>query len=388
METRAVSDMNVLYDAFRASMKSSPWKEEPQRFETDFLTNLTALHNEIVGRTYQTMPGSEFILSERGKIRHVHGGRMRDRVVRHALCDEVLSKVLQPYIIHNNFASQLGKGVDRARASFERDLHNYWLENRTNAGWVGFMDFSKYYDNIPHDKAFEAIAPKLDDESAWLLREILDNFSIDVSYMSDEEFSRCLGEKFNSVEYYEKVDEDQKTGEKFMAKSVDIGDQVSQNVGVFYPTPIDNYVTIVRGFRRYGRYMDDMYMIHEDRAYLEETIENVCRIARENGLFINENKTHIEMLSGKYTFLKMKYSLSDSGKVVKRISPQAVVREKRRLKAYHRLLNRDAISYCAIEQAYKSWMGRYAKVMSKDQRKSMQKLYENLFDRRSPKWKS
>ena len=237
-------------------------------------------------------------------------------------------------------------------------------------------------------KAFDAIAPKLDNESAWLLREILDNFSIDVSYMSDEEFSRCMDDKFNSVEYYEKVDEDMKTGQKFMAKSVDIGDQVSQNVGVFYPTTIDNYVTIVRGFRRYGRYMDDMYMIHEDRAYLEETIENVCRIAKENGLFINENKTHIERLSGKYTFLKMKYSLSDSGKVVKRISPQAVVREKRRLKAYHRLLDRDAISYYAIEQAYKSWMGRYAKVMSKDQRKSMQKLYENLFDRRSPKWKS
>ncbi|MBR4540567.1 MAG: hypothetical protein IKO54_00145 [Lachnospiraceae bacterium] len=83
MET--VTDMNVLYDAFRASMKSSAWKEEPQRFETDFLSELVALHNELSDRTYQTLPGTEFTQHERGKIRHIHGNRMRDRVVRHAV---------------------------------------------------------------------------------------------------------------------------------------------------------------------------------------------------------------------------------------------------------------------------------------------------------------
>ena len=68
---------------------------------------------------------------------------------------------------------------------------------------------------------------------------------------------------------------------------------MSQSVGVFFPTKIDNYVTIVRGFRRYGRYMYDMYLIHQDRAYLEETVNGICKLATENGLFINEKKTHI-----------------------------------------------------------------------------------------------
>lgn len=226
--------MNVLYDAYRASMKSSPWKEEPQRFETDFLSNLTALHNELKSHTYQTMPGSEFILTERGKVRHIHGGRMRDRVVRHALCDSILTPALAPYIIHNNYASQLNKGIDFARAAFERDLHNYWLEHRTNDGWVCFIDYSKYYDNIQHQKAKDKICPKLDDDASWLLSEIIDNFCVDVSYMSNEEYDGCLDRKFNSVEYYEHIPDEAKTGEKFMAKSVDIGDQVSQSVGVSF----------------------------------------------------------------------------------------------------------------------------------------------------------
>ena len=130
----------MLYDAFRASMKGSAWKEEPQKFEIDFLSEIVKLKHELVAREYQTMPGSEFTLSERGKVRHIHGGRMRDRVVRHALCDTVLDEALQPYLIYNNSASQKGKGVSFARKMFEKDLHNYWLKHRTNDGYVGFVD--------------------------------------------------------------------------------------------------------------------------------------------------------------------------------------------------------------------------------------------------------
>lgn len=387
MEIPSVYDMNVLYDAYRASMKSSPWKEEPQKFETDFLSSLTALHNELKSHTYQTSPGSEFILNERGKVRHVHGGRMRDRVVRHALCDSILAPTLAPYIIHNNYASQVDKGIEFARSAFERDLHNFWLEHRTNDGWVCFVDFSKYYDNIQHQKAKDEISPKLDDDAAWLLSEIIDNFRIDVSYMSDDEYDSCLDRKFNSVEYYEHISDEMKTGEKFMAKSVDIGDQVSQSVGVFFPTKIDNYVTVVRGFRRYGRYMDDMYLIHHDYAYLKETVAGIYKLSSESGLFINEKKTRIVRLSDTYTFLKMKYWLSDNGKVVKRISSESIVRERRKLKAYRRLVDQGKMTYQMVEQAYKSWMGRYAKVMSKKQRENIQELYKSLYNGRNPRWK-
>ena len=103
MET--IADMNVLYNAFLASMKGSSWKEEPQRFEIDFLSELTALQDELLSRTYVSSKGSEFTLNERGKIRHIHGGRMRDRVVRHALCDNILAPALDPYLIYNNGAS-------------------------------------------------------------------------------------------------------------------------------------------------------------------------------------------------------------------------------------------------------------------------------------------
>ena len=93
-----LSDMNVLYDAFLASMKGSAWKEEPQRFEIDFLTELSKLSRELEDRTYKTSESTTFIFRERGKERLIHGGRMRDRVVRHALCDAILTPSLKPYL--------------------------------------------------------------------------------------------------------------------------------------------------------------------------------------------------------------------------------------------------------------------------------------------------
>lgn len=374
-----LADMNRLYNGFLASMKGSAWKEKPKRFEIDMLTELVKLKHELENREYKTSTGTEFTLNERGKIRHIHGARMRDRVVRHDLCDGELSEALHPFLIYNNGAAQKGKGIIFSRTMFERDLHNFWLEHRTNDGYIGFVDFSKFYDNIRHDKIRELVYPKVSEEARWLLDEILSTFEVDVSYMTDEEYARCMDEKFNSVWYYENVPEIARTGQMMMPKSVDIGDQVSQDIGIFFPTRIDNYVKIIRGCKRYGRYMDDAYIVCKDRAELESIIAGICEEAKGLGLFINEHKTHICRLSDTYKYLQIKYTLTETGKVVKRINPAAVTRERRRLKAYRRLMEKGQMPYADIEQAVRSWMGDFARLMSKAQIKHMKKLYASLF---------
>jgi len=374
-----LTDLNLLYDSMVKSLKGSAWKAEPQRFMLDFLSEIVALKQEIESRTYRTSPGTEFTLNERGKTRHIHGARMRDRVVRHALCDGELADALRPYLIHNNGASQKGKGLSFSRALFEKDLHNFWLKYRDNDGYIGFIDFSKYYDNIRHDQIKARVGPKISEEGNWLLDEILRTFEIDVSYMTDDEYARCMETKFNSVQYYETIPVEARTGQRFMPKGVDIGDQVSQDIGIYFPTPVDNYVKIVRGCKWYGRYMDDMYIICRDRDELRSIIEGAKEVARCLGIYINDRKTHIVRLSDTYKYLQIKYSLAENGRVIKRINPKAVTRERRRMKAYKRLIVRDEMSYEAAEMAIRSWMGDYSRLMSKKQIQNMKALYRALF---------
>ncbi len=381
-----LTDLNALHDAFLASMKGSAWKEEPQRFESDWLSEIVQLKHEIETRRYATSKGTEFTLNERGKIRRIHGSSMRDRVVRHVLCDREIDPTIKKYLIYNNGASQKGKGLSFARKMFERDLHNYWLHYRTNEGYVGFVDLSKFYDNIRHDKIRELLYPLIGELPQWVMDIILKYFEVDVSYMSDEEFAHCMEEKHDSVSYYEKIPDHLRTGTKMMPKGVDIGDQVSQSIGVFFPTRIDNYVKIVRGVKWYGRYMDDMYIICKDAEELKSIIAGVCEIADNLGLFVNRKKTHIVRLGGTYKYLQIKYTLTSTGKVIRRINPRNVTRERRKLKAYRNLLDKCKISYADIEQAARSWIGDFSRIMSKRQRKHMKDLYMELFGKEL-KWK-
>lgn len=374
-----LTDMNLLFDAFRSSMKGSSWKTEPQKFELNFLCELVKLKRELDSGEYITSPETEFTINERGKLRHIHGGRMRDRVVRHTLCDNELTPKLNPYLIYNNGASQKGKGLTFSRQIFERDLHNFWLKYHTNDGYIGLVDLSKFYDNIQHDRVREYVNPKVSEEASWMLDEILKTFEVDVSYLYNLPIEQLMEAKFDSVAYYEATKNMPMTGEKMLKKAVEIGDQVSQNIGVFFPTPIDNYVKIVRGCKWYGRYMDDMYVICKDRDELVSILDGIAERAKELGMFVNIKKTHIAKLSDTFKYLQIKYTLTDTGKVIKRINSKNLTRERRRIKAYKRQLDAGKMSYEDIEQAVRSWMGSFYKLMSKQQIKHMKELYYELF---------
>ena len=376
-----LTDLNLLYDSYIASMKGSFWKKEPQKFSIDFLSEIIKLKNELENHTYKTLDGSEFTLNERGKIRHIHASRMRDRVVRHALCDGELNDALSPYLIYNNGASQKGKGISFTRKMFEKDLHNFWLKYHTNDGYIGFIDFSKFYDNVRHDKVKELVLPKLSEEGRWIFNEVLKTMEVDVSYMTDEEYSQCLETKFDSLWYYKNIPKSMRTGEKMMAKGLGIGDQVSQSIGIFFPTLIDNYVKIVRSCKWYGRYMDDMYIICKNKEELVSIINGIIKITQKIGMYINHKKTKIIKLSNQYKFLQIKYSLNKKGKVIKKINPKSVTRERRRIKAYKRLFDLGKLPYKDIENACRSWMGEYSKIMSKKQIQHIKDLYFKFFDK-------
>ena len=370
-------DMNYLYEAFCKSMKGSSWKGAPQKFEQDVLYQLTLISKSLEDHSYEPDPTVEFVLKERGKTRYIHGNTIRDRIVRHNLCDNVITPTIDNLIIYNNGASQKGKGISFSRKKFETDIHNFYLKYHNIDGYVLFIDFSKFYDNISHQEVRKMFADLLDEESKWLLDLILDSFNIDITNYP----SINPNEKFDSIAFHELTPEfSEGLPQRYLNKGIDIGDQTSQNIGVFYPTRIDTYATVVRSHKWYGRYMDDIYIIHKDKDYLEETLRGIQKLANEYGLFINHKKTRICKLSDTYKFLQVKYFMTESGKVVKRINSKAITRERRKLKGYRRLLDKGIMEYTEIKNAYKGWICDYYKLMSKEQIKHMQSLYSELFN--------
>lgn len=382
-----VCDANVLYDSGFEAMAGSKFKYETQKFEMNHLLETALLQKDLKEKKYKPQPGQKFIISERGKTRYITSNTMEDKTVNHALCDYVVMPSLKPYLIYDNGASQKDKGVSFSRKRLETHLHRYYKKYGTNKGWLLLGDFSGYYANIHHDTCERILNEKIQDPFVSdLISMTLKSFELDVSYLSDEQIEKLYHEKVDPLMNLH-VDPELLTGKKMLSKGVDIGNQLSQGIGIAYPYMVDNYVKNVCGMEFYGRYTDDFYCVCPDKERLKQVLEGIYKIADAYGLIINKKKTKICKLSSFFRYLQTGYTLTETGRLVIKINPKSVTRERRKIKAYKRLLDNDRISYLTVENSFKSWVYANWKHMSGKQLHHMNDLYTELFGKEI-KWKN
>ena len=348
--------MNVLYDAYVSSIKGSKWKGSSQLFSLYYLKNIFQIVDNLENLTLSNEKTRSFNISERGKNRLIVSLPVKDRVIRHVLCDDILMPAVRNRIIYDNGASVKGRGIAFTRKRLETHLHKYY-KKYGNEGYILLSDFTKFYDNIVHEISKNQFLELYDFDPYlnWLLDEIFNGFDIPPSNFKHN-FKHING------------------------IGVNIGDQLSQTIGIYYPNTIDQFVKTVCSQKFYGRYMDDLYLMSPDKKELIDIFKGICEIADDLGIIINRRKTCILKLSSVFTFLQIRYTLAKNGKIIKRINPKRVYAMRRKLKKLSVFVGLGMVDYKNVENMFKSWMGGFYKIMSKSQRRNMILLYEDLFD--------
>ena len=340
-----LTDLNHLYDSYKKSKSGSDWKPSVQIYEQNWLINIVKTRQELEEKTYKPRKGKEFTIRERGKIRHIRSNPFYDRVIRRCFCDYVLEPALYPYLIHDNGASVRGKGIGFTRRRFEQKIHEFYRKNHGNDGYILIIDFKKYYDSIPHDKLLEQVKKHLTDaDCIWLIKAILKNFEINGKPIS------C-----------------------------GIGDQCSQIFGVYFPTIWDTFFKIVKHIRNYDRYMDDSCIVHKSKEFLKSLLKKAILVANKLGIHVNTRKTHIYKLSRGFTFLQIRYRLSKSGHLCKHMNPKRISSFRRRLKKQFVLCIQGRMSFKDVENAFKSWIMSFKKILSKRSLHNLYNLYNEQF---------
>lgn len=381
-----VCDANNLWDAFYNSKKGVSWKESVQRYEANLLMNIFDTHQNILADKYKPKRLSEFDLHERGRIRHIKAQHISDRIIQRSLDDYVLLPRVTPNLIYDNYASLKRRGAGLARKRFElflKEAYRNWGDDT----YLLFIDFSKYFDNIRHDVMLNQLAEFVDQQLLNFIRiNVFKPFEVDVSYMSDDEYNKCTAAIFNAVEYY-KLSPELRSGQKFMKKSIGIGNPTAQICGILHPFHIDNYCKIVKGFKYYGRYMDDIYIISKDKELLKNTAVEIGRMCADLGIFINHKKTRINKISCWNTFLKINYKVLPNGKLVRKIANSTIRRERRRLQKYKRLLICNKMPFGDILNSFASWLGMYKKYNSGYKILKLKTYFNNIFQKELTTWK-
>ena len=319
-EFEKIHSFESLYHAYRKARQGKRWKGAAAKFEVNLLEALNLLSEQIKTKRYTMSQYNTFKVYE-PKERIVMSNSYKDKVVQHSLCDNVLEPILTKSFIRDNYASQVGKGTHYGLDRLREFMRRFYRKNGVD-GWVLKCDISKYFYTIRHDVLKTLIRAKISDPDVlWLVDLIIDSTEGNVG--------------------------------------IPIGNQTSQLFALLYLDGLDHFIKEKLGIKYYGRYMDDFFLIHHDKAYLQECRKQIEEFVQRRGLSLNA-KTNIFPLKNGVDFLGFHTYLTESGAVIRKVRRRSKNNMKRKLKKFAALRAAGKIDDKTIEQSYQSWRGHAA----------------------------
>jgi retron-type reverse transcriptase len=333
-----VISFGALYEGLQKAQRNVMWKDSVCGYSMNSLENTLKLREELENGTYQISQYQRFMIHE-PKLREIVATRIRDRQFQRSICDNALYRDMTRTFIYDNCACLRGKGVDFALNRLETHLRRYYRKHG-NDGWVLRCDIRHYFPETPHEVAKAAIRKRVKDpRCAKAAEDIIDSFGGD--------------------------------------RGIGLGSQVSQLVELAVLDDIDHFIKERLRIKHYVRYMDDFILIHEDRKVLENAMREI--ISRINALGLEMNKkTQIGPLRHGIRFLKWRFILTDSGKVIRRIGRQSIVKERRKLKKLAEKIKRGEIPEDFLWLSFQSWRANAMRGHTTKVVWHMEQLYNKL----------
>lgn len=256
-------------------------------FEVDFEHKCIELYNIINNRSYRPTKSIAFIVTK-PKRREIFAADFRDRVLHH-LIDMKLRPLLEKEFIENTFNNRKGKGTSHGIDVLKSDI-KLVSENFTNDCWICKMDMQGFFMSISKSILINKICAFIEkkyngddkDDLVWLTSILI----------GDHPEKHCVLKSHHSM--WNKLDKNKSLFGVDPDKGIPIGNLISQLMANFYLNDFDHFVTSALGFKRYGRYVDDFYVIHSDKQRILESIPAMREKLKELGVVLHPNKFYLQ----------------------------------------------------------------------------------------------
>lgn len=369
-----VVTMQHLCDALQKCRKGVRWKGTVQDYTAHAIEEMyyaySSLHN---GKLPNLTSTSRIVLYERGKRREIVPITIRDRMIQRVLCDYALVPVFKNQLIYDNGASMKDKGVEFTRSRLNKHLVEAAKEYGSDF-YVLIFDFKSFFDSIPHHVCKAELKRCFKDK--WIQ-------GLTMAIIKSYEKSTIKSIKNKRIR-----DDRLKCLNDNNSKGICLGSQVSQIMALAAPNPLDHFIKDECGVKHDIRYMDDGIIMSDSKEFLHELLIQMKEICDSLGLTFNQKKTRIVKASRGFVFMKVHYKVNKNGKIVRRLTRAGIVRMRRKLKKFRRLVDVGRISLDDVYNSIQSWLAHSKVALSYRTKKSMLKLYNELFNgyRITKKW--
>lgn len=296
------SDKQLLYDLFQAYFDARKNKRNTINalaFEVDYERNLFRLYEKIKNRTYEINPGVCFIIFKPVQ-REVFAADFRDRIVHHLIFNYI-NPLFERLFIFDSYSCRKGKGTSRGikrldhfirscSRNYSRDCYALKIDIK---GYFMAMDHSILYQKI--EKTLQRFSSSVDfdiDLVRWLIRKVVFN----------DPTKNCFikGKREN----WQGLPETKSLFSAGQNKGLPIGNLTSQLFGNVYLDDFDHFIKNKLGCRHYGRYVDDLVIVHQDKEYLKSLIPRLREyLCNELLLELHRNKIYLQHFSKGINFL-------------------------------------------------------------------------------------
>lgn len=371
---QSVMTMQNMCVALKKCRKGVNWKGTVQDYTEHAIVEMYNAHSSLRnGKLPNLTSTSRIILYERGKKREIVPITIRDRMTQRVLCDHALVPVLKNKLIYDNGASMKDKGVEFTRQRLNLHLRRAIKEYGAEFYALTF-DFKGFFDSIPHRTCLDVLSDSFTDRYIQGL-----TMAIVKSY--EKATIQCIKDKAVKEERLRILNDN-------LSKGICLGSQVSQIMALAVPNRLDHFIKDKCGVKHYIRYMDDGIILSDSKEFLHELLDKMKVICDKIGLIFNAKKTRVVKVSRGFVFMKIRYRVTSTGKIIKTLTRAGIVRMRRKLKKFKPLVENGRITSDDVYNSMQSWLAHAGIAMSYHTRRNMLKLYNQLFDgyRITKKW--
>ena len=314
MDKDVVTDYENLYKAYRKTKSGKKFNSSTAKFSSMALEGIGILKEQLENQTYKQDKLNRFTIYE-PKERVIESCSFKDKVVQRCFCDNVLHPKLKNVFVEYNSAGQEDKGTLYANDGLRKHMEKFYKVHGVD-GWILKCDIHHFFYEIDHE----------------IVKNIID-------YYFPEEFTRWLNRCF--------IDSTLNPG-------LPLGNQVTQVYALLMLDGMDHMITGELGIELYGRYMDDFYLIHHDKEYLEGCLKAIEEMVSSLGLALN-GKTQIVPFRKGIRYIGFHHYVTKDGKYIRKLTGENKRRMKKKVRSWVKAVKKGKMTEEKFREKYGAW---------------------------------